>query len=468
MKFYITTPIYYVNAKPHIGHAYTTLAADVIARAHKLKGDDTFFLTGTDEHGAKVAEAAGLAGKSPQAFSDEIAELFKSAWANLGIEYSDFIRTTEPRHEAGVTAFLGVLKKNNALYEGEYRGLYCTGCENFITEKELVDGLCPVHKKKPQEVVEKNWFFKLSKYLAQVGELISSDKLKVGPNSAKKEALGLVRQGLEDFSVSREKVKWGIPLPWDESQTVYVWVDALLNYVTARGYPQLSKTAWPADLQLVGKDILKFHAIYWPAMLLAAGLPPQRELFVHGYFSIDGQKMSKSLGNVIDPNDLVKEYGADGARYLILSQFPFGQDGDIKVEKFKEQFNADLANGIGNLVSRTANLIEKNFDGAFDKKEPQAPDEGFDALLSGNRIDEALKSVVSGFGELDKKIDEQKLWNLVKENKNQANKILSDIANEILALARKLAPFLPVAAEKIIKQFSAKKIKKGEPMFPRK
>lgn len=468
MKFYITTPIYYVNAKPHIGHAYTTLAADVIARWHKLKGDGTFFLTGTDEHGAKVAEAAAAAGKDPQEFADEVAKEFRAAWKNLGIDYSDFIRTTEARHKKGVASFLEVLKNKGALYEGKYSGLYCVGCENFITEKELVDGLCPAHKKEPREVTEKNWFFKLADYLKKVEELISSDKLVIRPGFAKREALGLIKQDLEDFSVSREKVKWGIPLPWDKSQTIYVWVDALLNYITARGYPKLPAGAWPADLQLVGKDILKFHAIYWPAMLLAASLEPPRELFVHGYFSIDGQKMSKSLGNVIDPNDLVKEYGQDGARYLILSQFPFGQDGDIKVEKFKEQYNADLANGVGNLTSRAANLIEKNFDGVFNKKEPEALDKNFDALLAGNRIDEALKSVVLLFGELDKKIEKEKLWNLVKEDKERAGKILSVIANEILSLAQKLAPFLPATAEKIKKQFSAKRIKKGEPLFPRK
>ncbi|MDP1709606.1 MAG: methionine--tRNA ligase, partial [Candidatus Komeilibacteria bacterium] len=448
------------------GHAYTTLAADVIARAHKAKGDDSFFLVGTDEHGAKVAEAAAAAGKDPQTFTDEVAGEFRAAWKNLGIEYSDFIRTTEPRHKNRVAAFLEVLKKNGALYEGEYRGLYCVGCENFITAKELVDGLCPMHKKKPQEVVEKNWFFKLSEYLDKVGKLISSDKLKIRPDSAKKEALGLIKQGLEDFSLSREKVKWGIPLPWDESQTVYVWVDALLNYITARGYPDLGD-AWPADLQLVGKDILKFHAIYWPAMLLAAGLEPQRELFVHGYFSIDGQKMSKSLGNVIDPNDLVKEYGVDGARYLILSQFPFGQDGDIKLEKFKEQYNADLANGLGNLVARISNLIEKNLGGEIYQKDHKPVASDFDDLFANYQFYEALKAIFLRINDIDRQIDKAKPWELVKTNKEKAKIFLSAIADEILNIAKDLRPFLPDTSEKIINQFSAKKIAKGESLFPR-
>lgn len=472
MKFYITTPIYYVNAKPHIGHAYTTLAADVISRYQKLQGSDAFFLTGTDEHGAKVAQAAEDAGKDPQEFADEVADEFKAAWKNLGIEYSDFIRTTEKRHKEKVQKFLEDLKEKAVLYEGEYKGLYCTGCENFITEKELEGGKCPNHKKEPEEVIEKNWFFKLSDYTKKIKQLIESDDFKIHPEFAKKETLGLLGQDLDDFSISREKVDWGVKLPWDESQTIYVWVDALLNYLTARDYPDLDDK-WPADLQLIGKDILKFHAIYWPAMLLAAGLDVPKQLFVHGYFTIDGQKMSKSLKNVIDPNDLVEKYGVDGARYLLLSQFPFGQDGDVKAEKFDEQYNSDLANGIGNLVSRISNLIEKNFDGKFSAKgRPTSGWDGnqkdFDKLFFENKLFEALKYIISGFSELDKKIDEQELWNLVKTDKEKAGRILSDIANEIISLARKLEPFLPETAQKIIKQFESKRIEKQEPLFPRK
>ena len=352
------------------------------------------------------------------------------------------------------------------MYEGEYKGLYCTGCENFITEKELEHGKCPYHKKEPEEVAETNWFFRLSDYIEKIKQLIESDKIKIQPEFAKKEALGLLAQGLEDFSISREKVDWGVKLPWDESQTVYVWVDALLNYLTARDYPDL-EGKWPADLQLVGKDILKFHAIYWPAMLLAAGLDVPKELFIHGYFTIDGQKMSKSLGNVIDPNDLVKEFGADGARYLILSQFPFGQDGDVKAEKFVEQYNTALANGIGNTVSRISNLLEKDSISIDIKRSS-------DAKLN-DKIKKAMKNcqlgVVLGvlwkeLSVVDKALETQKPWKLSDIKKKK--QILEPLSQKILDIADLLQPFLPETAKKIIKQFEAKRIKKQELLFPRK
>lgn len=466
-KFYITTPIYYVNARPHIGHAYTTLAADVVSRWRKSKGDDVFFLTGTDEHGAKVAEAAKEANRQPEEFAAEVAADFKSAWTNLNIEYSDFIRTTESRHQQGVVAFLQKLKDNGALYEGEYAGLYCTGCESFKTEKELVDGKCPDHNRIPEKVTEKNWFFKLSDYLAKVESLIENDTVRIRPASAKKEALGLIKQKLEDFSVSRENVAWGIPLPWDASQTVYVWVEALQNYITALGYPKLNDY-WPADVQLIGKDILKFHAIYWPAMLLAAGLETPKELFVHGYFTIDGKKMGKSMGNAIDPNQLVAEYGADAARYLLLSQFPFGQDGDVKAEKFNEQYNSFLVNGLGNLVARTATLIESHFGGEIVIKEAGLGAENIDQLMGEFKFEEALKALQSKLGELDKRMEDAKPWELVASDKAKAETVLSEIASCLVAAARQLAPLLPATAEKVIRQFTGGTIRKGEPLFPRK
>lgn len=466
-KFYITTPIYYVNARPHIGHAYTTLAADVVSRWRKSKGDDVFFLTGTDEHGAKVAEAAKAAGKEPQEFVDSVALEFKDAWKHLGIEYSDFIRTTESRHQKGVVAFLEKLKDAGALCEGEYAGLYCTGCESFKTEKELVDGKCPDHNRAPEKVTEKNWFFKLSDYLKKVESLIENDAIRIRPESAKKEALGLIKQKLEDFSVSRENVKWGIPLPWDAHQTVYVWVEALQNYITALGYPKLD-AYWPADVHLIGKDILKFHAIYWPAMLLAAGLPTPKEIFVHGYFTIDGKKMGKSLGNVIDPNELVAGYGQDAARYLLLSQFPFGTDGDVKAEKFVEQYNAFLVNGLGNLAARAAALIENHFNGTILFGEEQLDRAEYDRLMGEFKFDEVLKFLQAKLGELDKRMEEEKPWELVKKDKARAEQVLAGVAGGIVAIARELSPFLPSASEKIIAQFTAGSIAKGEPLFPRK
>lgn len=503
-KFYLTTPIYYVNARPHIGHAYTTLAADVIARFRKMAGDDVFFLAGTDEHGAKVAEAARAAGKPPQKFADEVADEFQLAWKNLGIEYSDFIRTTEPRHEQGAAAFLSLLKDKGALYEGEYRGLYCTGCENFITEKELADGLCPIHKKAPEQVAEKNLFFKLADYLSKVEELIKEDKILIRPDFAKKEALGLVKQGLADFSVSREKVKWGIKLPWDSSQTIYVWVEALLNYITGRGYPKLAKDSWPADLQLIGKDILKFHAIFWPAMLLAAGLEPPRQLFAHGYFTIDGEKMSKTLGNVIDPNALVKEYGADAARYLLLSQFPFGQDGDIKAERFKEQYNADLANGLGNLVSRVINVaasIFPPFQGGAGvvlkcgSASRMGLGEGIDILwqhieehYNNLRLEEVLAETRRLIQASDKIVESERIWELPKNDTKRAGEVFYILLENLRHIAWLIRPFMPQTSDKIFAQLgipdegkktladakvwgglpAAVKVKKSAPLFPRK
>ena len=465
-QFYITTPIYYVNAKPHIGHAYTTAAADVISRWHKLQGNETYFLTGTDEHGAKVSQAAQEAGKEPQAFTDEIAKEFESAWKNLNIENTDFIRTTSDRHKKGVAKFLGELKEKGVLYEGEYKGLYCTGCESFVIERELVDGKCPHHNKAPEQVTEKNWFFKLSEYISKVRELVESDTIKISPDFAKKEVLGLLKQGLDDFSVTRENVEWGIKLPWDESQTIYVWVEALQNYISASDYNG-EKAKWPADVHLIGKDIIKFHCVYWPAMLIAAGLELPKEIFVHGFFTIDGEKMSKSLGNVIDPNDLVKQYGIDGARYLILSQFPFGQDGDVKAEKFSEQYNTALANGIGNVVSRVSNLLEidsisVDIKQGSDKKLKDKVKKAFEK----HELHEVLSILWAELTIIDETLEKEKPWEL--DNVEKKKQILEPLAQNILNVADLLQPFLPESSSEIIKQFSSKSIKKGKPLFPRK
>ncbi len=515
-KYYITTPIYYVNDKPHIGHAYTTVAADILSRFHQMQGEDVFFLTGTDEHGAKIAEAARLAGKEPQEFCDEIAVEFQKAWGNLNIEYSHFIRTTDQDHEAGVAAFLSQLKEKDFLYEKDYVGLYCIGCEKFLTEKELVDGKCPDHKRVPEKVTEKNWFFKLSRFLPKIEQLIENNALAIAPENAQKEVIGLFRQGLDDFSISRQKVSWGIRVPWDQSQTFYVWVDALLNYWTALKITG-KENYWPPDVQLVGKDILKFHAIFWPAMLLAADLPLPKKIFVHGYFTINGQKMSKSLGNVIDPNDLVKKFGVDATRYLLFSQFPFGNDGDISLEKLKAVYNADLANGVGNLVSRILKMTkngqvpEKDIKGTEESEKPidriwsDALEEGkkpytfpyfvsqlwlgWKKELNDLKLGFALERIVTFASILDKRIEDEKPFKLFKEDSKKAGYIIYDLLESLRHIAWMLMPFMPETADKIFEQLGldlkkekaknfeeaikwgglepGTKIKVGKPLFPR-
>jgi len=472
-KYYVTTPIYYANDKPHIGHAYTTVAADVLARYHRLKGDETWFLTGTDEHGAKVAAAAKEAGEEPKAYVDKQAVAFKKSWHGLDISYDDFIQTTEPRHETGAQKFLKTLKDKGALYKDTYKGLYCTGCEKFMTEKELVDGECPDHKKKPELIEEENWFFRLSDYLPKVKELIESGELEILPEPKKNEALGLIEQGLDDFSVSRQKVKWGIPLPFDEGQTTYVWIEALTNYLTALDYEndgQKFRDFWPADMQLMAKDILKFHAIYWPAVLLASELPLPKKLFAHGFFTINGQKMSKTVGNVIDSNDLVKKFGADGTRYLLLAQFPFGIDGDIKEGKFVEKYNAELANNLGNLVSRVLKMTHKFFDGKvpeIKKDISELPlqngqfiefDEPYlwkqvTAFIEGKfEPFECLNSIWRFVNSLNVYVDKNEPWKLAKEGKQEElAEVMYDLLYSLYQLSFTLYPFLPTAATKIKK-----------------
>ncbi|MFH1207010.1 MAG: methionine--tRNA ligase [Patescibacteria group bacterium] len=472
-KFYITTPIYYVNDKPHIGHAYTTIAADVLARYHRQKGDDVFFLTGTDEHGAKVAESAQKAGLPPQVFCDQNSALFKDAFKTLDISFDQFIRTTDKRHELAVRKFLQKIYDHEDIYEGVYEGLYCVGCEKFLTEKELVDGKCPDHKVAPQHLKEKNYFFKLKKYLPKIQELITEDIIRILPVNKKNEVLGLFKQGLEDFSVSREKVTWGIPLPFDKKQNTYVWVDALQNYISAVGYGDDDESFnkwWPADVHLMAREIIKFHAIYWPALLLAAGLEVPKIIYAHGFFSLDGKKMSKSLGNVIDPNDLVKKFGVDATRYLLLTQFPFGQDGDIKESLFAEKYNADLANNLGNLVSRVLNMVEKYCDGRVDR-EVASPIllDGIGQSIEALRFEQALKQVREALTSANLLIDHAKPWDMAKdaEKKKELDKLLFGLVSFLYDIASALLPFIPSTAEKIMGNLAAEKITKGEPLFKR-
>ncbi|MBL7155338.1 MAG: methionine--tRNA ligase [Candidatus Portnoybacteria bacterium] len=471
-KFYITTPIYYTNQPPHIGTAYTTVAADILARYHRKLGEDVFFLTGTDEHGENIAQAAEKTGKSPQEFVDEIAELFKKAWKKLNISYDDFIRTTEERHKKGVEKSMLKLKQSGKVYQDDYKALYCSGCEDFIFKKDLVDGKCPYHKEEPKLISEKNYFFKLSDFLPQVKELIEKDKIIIKPKERKKEVLSLLKQDLGNLSISRQKVKWGIPLPFDKKQTVYVWVDALLNYLTAIGYennPKQFKRLWPADLHLIAKDIVKFHAIFFPALLLAAGLKPPRKIFIHGFFTVNGQKMSKTLGNVIDPIYLVDEYGTDALRYFLLREISFGQDGDFSIKRFKERYNADLANGLGNLVSRVLTLSEKikpakSADGQLTKK-IKSSQKNYQKAMEEIKFHEALESVWQLISFCDEYIEKNKPWQLIKNQPEKFKQIISELLIALKEIASLLEPFMPATSEKILKQI--KQNKKTAALFPR-
>lgn len=473
-KILITTPIYYVNDKPHIGHGYTTLAADVLTRFFRIQGKDVFFLTGTDEHGINIARAAEKAGKNPKEFCDENSKFFKDAWKNLNIKYDYFIRTTDKQHEENVKEFLNKLKEKGVIYEKEYEGLYCSACEKFLTEKDLVDGKCPDHKKEPEKISEKNYFFKLN--LKAVKELIDTGQLKIRPQNAENETLGLLRQGLDDFSISRQKerVKWGIDLPFDKNQIIYVWVDALLNYISGDGSEKFKKY-WEDShvIHLLAKDILKFHAIYWPAMLNAVGHKVPDEEFIHGFFTIDGQKISKTLGNTIDPNDLVKKFGVDATRYLLLSQFPFGQDGDVKEGLFVEKYNADLANGLGNLVARVLTLA-KNNDIKYRENAPvydsdirgrvDAAKKAYEKNMKEFKLYEALEDIWKLIACCDGYIENKKPWELTGEDKPKAKKIISDLLYCISEIANLIEPFLPETSEKIKKQI---KSGKSEILFPR-
>ncbi len=374
-RFYVTTPIYYVNDAPHIGHAYTTVTADALARWHRLLGDDVFFLTGTDEHGLNVVRRAEANGLTPQEQADRYSERFKDAWKLIQVDYDDFIRTTEPRHHRAVRQLLQSVYDNGDIELGTYEGPYCVSCEAYYSESELVEGRCPIHGRPVELFREENYFFKLSRYEKPLLDWYASNPDAVQPEMRRNEALGLIRQGLQDISITRTSLRWGVPVPWDEGHVFYVWYDALVNYCTAIGYGQDQarfEAWWPGVHHLIGKDIVRFHCVYWPALLLSAGIDPPHRIHVHGYLLVGGEKMSKTALNQIAPAELVDAFGVDAFRHHFLRDTPFGPDGDFSYEAMVSRYNADLANNFGNLLSRVATVVDRKCAGVGPAPRPDS------------------------------------------------------------------------------------------------
>jgi len=451
-KFYITTPIYYTNASIHLGGAYTTIVADVLARWHRFQGEDVFFLTGTDEHGQKVQEIAEQNKQNPKEFVDKIVVEFKEAFKLLNISNDNFIRTTDPFHEQEVKDLLNTLYKKKLIYKGFYESYYCVGCEQYITQADLVDGKCLLHNRTPELKKEEAYLFKLSSFQKKLHSLIKTGKYKILPEIRKKEILNFIECGLQDVSISRlkEKISWGIELPFDKKHTAWVWPDAFWNYVS--GLRQTGKDNfkkfWPADVQLMAKDILRVHATIWPALLLGAGYKLPKNLFVHGYFTIGGQKMSKSLGNVISPIYLTKTYGADSVRYYLMRNLPFGSDGDVSEHGLVERYNSELADKLGNLVSRVSTLAEKyGLEKTKNKLLKELKLKQIEKEMQNFEVDKALNDIFAFIDICNEYVQNKKPW------ETHDKKVLYELVDSIKATAILLWPFIPGTSEKIAKHF---------------
>ncbi|AKL97442.1 methionine--tRNA ligase [Endomicrobium proavitum] len=471
-KYYITTPIYYVNDIPHIGHSYTTIASDILARWKRLNNFDVFFLTGTDEHGAKIAAAAKEKGKTPKELVDEMSARFKEAWKLLNISYTDFIRTTEARQDTAVQKFVQILFDKGLIFKKKYEALYCTGCERFYSEKDLDEnGCCHLHKTKPVLQAEENYFFKLSSFqnalLERITDKNHKEYIEIQPEERRNEIIGKLKLGLEDISVSRAALEWGIPVPFDQKQTVYVWVDALINYITGIGYPSDEKTFnkyWPADVHLMAKDILWFHSVIWPALLMGAGFALPKKVSSHGFFTSNGIKMSKSLGNVISPQELVDKFGVDAARYLAVTLIPFGPDGDISWNAFTLKYNTDLANNLGNLISRTIKMAEKYFNLEvpnaqngleLTKKAAEILNKDFSPAMDAIHPHKAAEALQNAITLVNQQIENDAPWKLAKTEPEKLPACINSYLQATALIIIHLLPFMPEISEKIWKIIGA-------------
>ena len=450
--FYVTTAIDYVTDPPHIGHAYEKIAADILSRYWRKRGADVFFLTGTDEHGLKIAQAAAKNDMPPKKFVDEMSLKYQAAWSALEIKYDNFIRTTDLEHEKYVQNFVQKLYEMGDIYKDRYQGLYCIGCEEYKVTSELLPGeICPTHKTKCQGVYEDVYFFRLSKYQNLIIEIIKNNKINIEPQAKRNEILKfLTSQKLQDLAISRSKVPWGIPVPWDRTQTIYVWVDALLNYITG------SRGNWPPFLHIIGKDIFRFHSIIWPALLLAAGMELPRKIFIHGFLTVGGEKLSKTRGNVINPLEIVKVYGVDPLRYFLFREIPFGQDGDFSIERFEKRYKSDLANDLGNLVQRTITMANK-YQIKWAYRIVAKPFYKIDQAIENLEFHKALEWVWGMITEANQKIDNEKPWVLAKENPEKLNIVIGQLLEAISHIAYLIEPFLPETSWSIIEQLKSMK-----------